>query len=57
LDVRFHPDQLVDDLHDLGFELIENLGPVQLRARYCADRADGLTPTPSTYVAHARVAA
>jgi methyltransferase (TIGR00027 family) len=53
----FNPDELVDDLSDLGIELVENLGPEQLRARYCTDRADGLTPSPSTYVAHARVAA
>jgi len=52
----FHPHRLASDLHDTGLELIEDLGPEQLHARYCADRTDGLTPTVSAHVARARVA-
>ena len=51
----FHPSELGGELHDAGFELVENLGPDQLRSRYCLGRGDGLAPTPSAYVAHARV--
>ncbi len=49
----FHPKALADDLRGAGLELIEDLGPEELAARYCADRADGLTPSPSTHVARA----
>ncbi len=51
----FDPAQLRDDLAGTGWELIESLGPEDLRQRYCADRTDGLTPSPGTYIAHARV--
>jgi methyltransferase (TIGR00027 family) len=53
----FHPAHLAGDLHDAGLELVEDLGPEELQARYCANRADGLTPSPSTHVARARVVA
>jgi methyltransferase (TIGR00027 family) len=52
----FNPDQLADELRDTGFTLLESLGPEELRARYCADRTDGLSPSPNTHVARARVA-
>jgi methyltransferase (TIGR00027 family) len=53
----FHPDRLGDDLRSTGLELVANLGPEELHARYCADRTDGLAPSPSSYVARARVTA
>jgi methyltransferase (TIGR00027 family) len=52
----FDPAQMSDDLGARGWELIANLGPEDLTARYCADRTDGLTPSPGAYIAHARVA-
>jgi methyltransferase (TIGR00027 family) len=53
----FHPAQLPSQLRAAGLELVEDLGPDELYARYCADRTDGLTPSPSTHVAWARAAA
>ena len=51
----FDPDQLRDELRGEGLELIENLGPEELRARYCAGRTDGLAPSRGAYVARAGV--
>jgi methyltransferase (TIGR00027 family) len=51
----FDPDQLADGLRGAGLELVENLGPGDLQARYCAGRTDGLNPSPGSHVAHARV--
>jgi methyltransferase (TIGR00027 family) len=51
----FHPDRLGDDLRGTGLELVANLGPQELGARYCAERADGLAPSPNSYVACARI--
>jgi methyltransferase (TIGR00027 family) len=51
----FHPDQLHSDLRGEGLEMVENLGPEELGARYCAGRTDGLTPSPGSHIAHARV--
>jgi O-methyltransferase involved in polyketide biosynthesis len=53
----FHPHDLPSDLHNAGLELIDDLGPAELAARYCSGRTDGLTPSPGSHVAHARVAA
>jgi methyltransferase (TIGR00027 family) len=53
----FHPDRLGDDLRSTGFELVANLGPEELHVRYCANRSDGLAPSPSSYVARARITA
>ncbi len=53
----FDRDQLAGDLRGAGLELVEDLGPEELDARYCANRADGLSPSPSAHVARARVAA
>jgi len=52
----FHPGRLEAELHAAGLELVENLGPEELHARYCAARVDGLTPSPASYVARVRVA-
>jgi methyltransferase (TIGR00027 family) len=51
----FDPDELHSDLRGAGLELVENLGPEQLGARYCAGRTDGLRPSAGSYIAHARV--
>jgi len=51
----FEPEQLDDDLREAGLELLENLKPDGLGARYCADRRDGLRPSAGAHVAHARV--
>ena len=52
----FDPRELGSDLRGAGLELLEDLGPEELGARYCTGRTDGLTPSPSSHVAHARVA-
>jgi methyltransferase (TIGR00027 family) len=52
----FDPEQLPGELRASGLELIENLGSQELGERYCADRADGLAPTPNGCIARARVA-
>ncbi len=53
----FDPDQLDCDLRGTGLELVENLGPEELGARYCAGRSDGLNPSPGSHVARARIVA
>ena len=53
----FHPDELPADLRGAGLEILENLGPQALGARYCAGRTDGLTPSAGSHVAHAQVVA
>jgi methyltransferase (TIGR00027 family) len=50
----FDPLRLRAELRDRELELIANLGPDDLRARYCAHRSDGLAPSPGAYIAHAR---
>ena len=51
----FDPNQLRDDLRGKGLELIENLGPEDLRASYCAGRTDGLAPSRGAYIARGSV--
>ncbi len=51
----FDPDQIDGDLRRAGLELVENLGPDELGARYCSGRSDGLHPSPGSHLAHARV--
>jgi methyltransferase (TIGR00027 family) len=51
----FDPAQVEMDLGGAGLQLLENLGPVELHARYCADRPEGLMPSPAAHVARARV--
>jgi methyltransferase (TIGR00027 family) len=53
----FGPERLRDDLRGAGLDLVEDLGPKELAARYCPARSDGLKPSPASRVAHARVAA
>jgi methyltransferase (TIGR00027 family) len=52
----FEPDRLADHLRCAGLELVENLGPDQLGARYQTGRIDGLHPSLASRVARARVA-
>jgi len=51
----FDPHQLHRDLRGAGLELLEDLGPEELAARYCSGRSDGLGPSPGSHVAHAQV--
>ncbi len=53
----FHPQELQSNLSDVGLEIVENLGPEQLAARYCAGRSDGLRPSSGSHIAHTRVVA
>ncbi len=53
----FYPERLSAELRGTGLALIENIGPEQLAARYCADRSDGLRPTPGSHIARAQVGA
>jgi methyltransferase (TIGR00027 family) len=48
----FDPDELGTLLAGLGVELVENLAPTELAARY---RASGLEPSSNSYIARARV--
>lgn len=53
----FHPHELQSDLSGAGLEVVENLGPEELAARYCTGRSDGLSPSSGSHIAHARVLA
>jgi methyltransferase (TIGR00027 family) len=53
----FDPARLPQQLDGTGLEIVENLGPDELGARYCVDRSDGLHPSPGSHVARARVLA
>jgi methyltransferase (TIGR00027 family) len=53
----FYPERLQAELRGTGLALVENIGPDELAARYCAERSDGLHPTPGSYIARARVGA
>jgi methyltransferase (TIGR00027 family) len=53
----FDPAELADDLRDVGLALVEDLGGEELRARYCRDRNDGLSPADTLHIARAQVAA
>jgi methyltransferase (TIGR00027 family) len=41
-------------LEQRGFAVIEDVGPAELDARYCAARRDGLRANPENRIAHAR---
>jgi len=53
----FNPATLANELRGLGLVLVEDLGSPELRERYCAGRADGLSPGMSGHVARAQVPA
>jgi len=47
-------DALARALAERGFEVVEDLGPAELDARYCAGRTDGFRANPENRVVHAR---
>jgi methyltransferase (TIGR00027 family) len=49
------PHALADEIRDLGLLLVENLSPEEQRARYFANRQDGLDTAEGAYFACARV--
>lgn len=51
----FHPAQLAQDLHEVGFTLIEDLGDHQLVERYDPRGLNQLRATSFSRIAHARV--
>jgi len=53
----FDPRTLAETLRGVGLDLVEDLDGPALTARYCADRADGLTGGTVGHVAVARVVA
>jgi methyltransferase (TIGR00027 family) len=50
----YDPRDLARALGERGFALIEDVGPAELEARYCAGRTDGLRGNPENRIAHAR---
>jgi methyltransferase (TIGR00027 family) len=50
----YDPPVLARALAERGFALVEDVGPAELDARYCAGRSDGLRGNPENRVAHAR---
>lgn len=51
----YAPGEMEADLRAAGLEPLEDLGPEELRERYCRDRRDGLAPTAGARLARARV--
>jgi methyltransferase (TIGR00027 family) len=51
----FNPATLANELKALGLLLVEDLGGLELRERYCAGRKDGLLPGKSGHLARLRV--
>ncbi len=51
----FHPDTLARDLHDVGFDLLEDLDDSQVVQRYDPRGLNGLKPLQHSHIAHARV--
>ncbi len=51
----FHPAQLAQDLHEVGFTLIEDLGDHQLVERYDPRGLNQLRATSFSSIARARV--
>src|SRR5271155_4671978 len=51
----FDPERLHDELRGTGLEIVENLGPERLAARYFAGRSDGLAPSHGSHIARVRV--
>lgn len=52
----FDPKALPHELHEAGFELLEDLADAQLVERYDPQARNGLKPLPLSRIAHARVA-
>jgi O-methyltransferase involved in polyketide biosynthesis len=53
----FHAHELSEDLRGVGLELVEDLDSGDLRARFCAEREDGLAPSFGERIARAHVVA
>ena len=51
----FEPSMLVQEVQDLGFEVIEHFSPAEQTTRYFAGRKDGLRPISWAYLAHFRL--
>jgi O-methyltransferase involved in polyketide biosynthesis len=51
----FNPNTLARDLHDVGFDLLEDLNDSQVVERYDPRGLNGLRPSPHSRIAHARV--
>jgi hypothetical protein len=51
----FEPVKLSEQVSKLGFAEVSDLGPGEARARFFADRTDGLRPSASEYYMRARV--
>jgi methyltransferase (TIGR00027 family) len=51
----FEPAKLSEQVSKLGFAEVSDLGPEEARARYFADRTDGLRPPASEHFMRARV--
>jgi methyltransferase (TIGR00027 family) len=50
----YDPPLLARALAERGFARVEDVGPAELDARYCAGRSDGLRGNPENRVVHAR---
>jgi methyltransferase (TIGR00027 family) len=50
----YDPRDLARALAERGFALVEDVGPRELDARYCAGRRDGLRGNPENRIAHTR---
>jgi methyltransferase (TIGR00027 family) len=50
----YDPPDLARALAERGYALVEDVGPVELDARYCAGRRDGLRGNPENRIARAR---
>ncbi|NIA72373.1 class I SAM-dependent methyltransferase [Pelagibius litoralis] len=53
---RPKPGAIRMELEGAGFEIIEDVGSAEIIERYCAGRSDGLAPTNSFRIVHARKA-
>ncbi len=53
----YDPSEIARALERCGFALVEDLGPRELDARYCAARGDGLCANPENRIARARARA
>jgi methyltransferase (TIGR00027 family) len=51
----FDPQNLGEQVSEVGFELLESLGPREQEARYFAARGDDLVPIGFSHLAHLRV--
>jgi methyltransferase (TIGR00027 family) len=51
----FQPAELAEEVRELGFDEVSDLGPDEARGRYFAGRTDGLRPLASQHLMHARV--